>query len=234
MVECLNYMNEYIIQIKNLKKEFTDASEKLVILENVNLNIKAGEKIAIIGSSGSGKSTMLALLAGLDKPSSGDIIVNQKQINNFSNNELSEYRNTEISIIFQSFELISPFNSLENVTAPLEIKGVNYKKAKEISLNILKEVGLGERVKAFPSTLSGGERQRVAIARSLAIDTPIILADEPTGSLDEKTGENVLNMLLKEVSLRKKTLIIITHDMKIAEKMDRIFELRDKTLHEKK
>jgi putative ABC transport system ATP-binding protein len=227
-------MNEYIIQIKNLKKEFTDTSEKLVILENVNLNIKEGEKIAIIGSSGSGKSTFLALLAGLDKPSSGEIIINDKDISKFSNDQLSEYRNTEISMIFQSFELISPFNALENVSAPLEIKGENYKNVKETSINILKEVGLSERIYAFPNTLSGGERQRVAIARSLAINTPIILADEPTGSLDEKTGENVLNMLLKEVSLRKKTLIIITHDMKIAEKMDRIYELKDKTLNEKK
>ncbi len=225
--------NNTIIKINNLKKEFTDTSEKLVILENLNLEIKEGEKIAIIGSSGSGKSTLLALLAGLDKPSMGEIIVNGKNISDFSNDQLSGYRNTEISIIFQSFELISPFNVLENVSAPLEIKGLIKKEVKETSINVLKEVGLNERIYAFPNTLSGGEKQRVAIARSLAIDTPIILADEPTGSLDEKTGETVLNLLLKEVELRKKTLIIITHDMKIAGKMDRIFELKNKTLNEK-
>ncbi len=220
-----------IIEIKNLKKEFDDSNEKITIIDNLNLEIKEGEKVAIVGSSGSGKSTLLALLAGLDKPSSGDIVVNNKRITDFSEDELSSYRNTEISIIFQSFELITPFSSLENVLAPLEIRK-DKNKIKDLGINILNEVGLGERMDAFPETLSGGEKQRVAIARALLADTRVILADEPTGSLDKNTGENVLNLLLKEVSERKKTLIIITHDLTIASRMDRVFELKNKNLNE--
>ncbi len=224
-----------IIKIKGLKKEWRDSSIPLVILENANLNIKRGEKVAIVGSSGSGKSTLLSILAGLDKPTEGEVYVKDRLINNLSSDQLSEYRNKEVSMIFQSFELISPFNSFENISAPLDIRGgLNKKQTKEIVDNLLKEVGLQERSESFPSTLSGGERQRVAIARALSSDTDVILADEPTGSLDRKTGEIVLDLLLKEVEKRGKTLVIITHDMGIAEKMDRIIELKDKNLHERK
>lgn len=224
-----------IIKIKDLKKEWRDNSVPLVILENANLNIKKGEKVAIVGSSGSGKSTLLSILAGLDKPTQGEIYVKNRLINNLSSDELSDYRNKEVSMIFQSFELISPFNAFENISAPLDIRGdLNKKQKREIVDNLLLEVGLKERSESFPSTLSGGERQRVAIARALSSDTDIILADEPTGSLDRKTGEIVLDLLLKEVDKRGKTLVIITHDMGIAEKMDRIIELRDKNLHERK
>ncbi|MFA7285361.1 MAG: ABC transporter ATP-binding protein [Candidatus Paceibacterota bacterium] len=222
-----------IIKIQNLKKEFNDANEPLVIFENTNLEIKEGEKIAIVGSSGSGKSTFLSLLAGLDKSTSGEIYVKDVLLNSLSETELSKYRNNMISIIFQSFELISPFNAIENIGAPLDIRGgISNKEINTITAHLLEEVGLSERKNAFPSTLSGGERQRVAIARALASNADIILADEPTGSLDRKTGDMILNLLLREVDKRAKTLIIITHDMKIAEKMDRILELKDKNLHE--
>lgn len=228
-------MNNSIIQIKNLKKEFVGNGEKLVIFEDSNLEIRRGEKVAIVGVSGSGKSTLLSLLAGLDTVTSGEIIVHGKIINNLSENELSEYRNTQVSIIFQSFELISSFNSFENVSAPLDIRGgVSGKDIARITNTLLDEVGLRTRGSAFPATLSGGEKQRVAIARVLASNTDIILADEPTGSLDNKTGDMILNLLLREVHTRGKTLIIITHDMNIAEKMDRIIELKDKNLYERK
>lgn len=222
-----------IIKIQNLKKEFTDVDPALVIFENTNLEIKQGEKIAIIGSSGSGKSTLLSLLAGLDKASQGEIYVKDTLINTLTENQLSDYRNREIAIIFQSFELINPFTAFENIRAPLDIRGgISNKEIENTVKTLLAEVGLSERKSSFPNTLSGGEKQRVAIARALASNTDIILADEPTGSLDRTTGDMVLDLLLKEVEKRSKTLIIITHDMKIAEKMDRIFELKDKNLHE--
>ena len=222
-----------LINIKNLKKEFSDNDTSLVIFENTNLQIKDGEKVAIVGASGSGKSTLLSLLAGLDRPTEGEIYVNNHKINELSFDELSEYRNKQISIIFQSFELISPFNSFENISAPLDIRGTfTAKDIEDITNTLLSEVGLKDRAYSFPSTLSGGERQRVAIARALASNPDIILADEPTGSLDSKTGGIVLDLLLREVDKRGKTLIIITHDMNIAEKMDRIIELKDKNLHE--
>jgi lipoprotein-releasing system ATP-binding protein len=222
-----------IIKIRNLKKEFSDVNPTLVIFENTNLEIKQGEKIAIVGSSGSGKSTFLSLLAGLDKATEGEIYVKNNLINSLSEDELSNYRNREIAIIFQSFELISSFNSFENIRAPLDIRGGISEKIIDDSTNtLLNEIDLTERKFSFPSTLSGGEKQRVAIARALLSNTDIILADEPTGSLDRKTGDMVLDLLLREVSKRSKTLIVITHDMKIAEKMDRIIELKDKNLHE--
>lgn len=223
-----------IIKIKNLKKEFIDNGSPLVIFENTNLEIKNGEKIAIIGASGSGKSTLLSLLAGLDKPTEGEIFVKDIPINDLSEKELSDYRNREVAIIFQSFELIGPFTAHENVRAPLDIRGnVSDKDIESTTNTLLEEVGLSNRKHSFPSTLSGGEKQRVAIARALASNTDIILADEPTGSLDRKTGEMVFDLLLREVDKRSKTLIVITHDINIAQKMDRIIELKDKNLQEK-
>jgi ABC-type lipoprotein export system ATPase subunit len=222
-----------LIKIENLKKEFGGNDTPLVIFENTNLQIKDGEKVAIVGASGSGKSTLLSLLAGLDRPTEGEIYVKNHKLSELSLDELSEYRNKQISIIFQSFELVSPFNSFENISAPLDIRGTfTAKDIKNITNTLLLEVGLKDRAYSFPSTLSGGERQRVAIARALASNADIILADEPTGSLDSKTGGIVLDLLLREVDKRGKTLIIITHDMNIAEKMDRIIELKDKNLHE--
>lgn len=222
-----------LIKIENLKKEFGDNDTPLVIFENTNLQIKDGEKVAIVGASGSGKSTLLSLLAGLDRPTEGEIYVKNHKLSELSLDELSEYRNKQISIIFQSFELVSPFNSFENISAPLDIRGTfTTKDIEDITNTLLLEVGLKDRAYSFPSTLSGGERQRVAIARALASNADIILADEPTGSLDSKTGGMVLDLLLREVDKRGKTLIIITHDMNIAEKMDRVIELKAKNLHE--
>lgn len=232
--ETLNKMDKKtIIKINNLKKEFAGTSESLIIFENTNLEIKHGEKVAIVGASGSGKSTLLSLIAGLDKATEGEIFVKDVAIGNLSENALANYRNNEVSIIFQSFELISPFTALENVKAPLDIRGgIPRATIDEVANTLLQEIELNNRSGSFPNTLSGGEKQRVAIARALAADTDIILADEPTGSLDRKTGELILDLLLREVEKRSKTLIIITHDMNIANKMDRIIELKDRNLYE--
>lgn len=227
-------MNKKIIlKINKLRKEFDDGTEKLVIFEDADLEIYEGEKIAIIGPSGSGKSTLLSMIAGMDKPTIGEIIVGNKNIVNFSEKELSEYRNKEISMIFQSFELIAPFTAIENIMAPLDIRDGTYQNnTKKIAGDLIKKIKLDNRENHYPNTLSGGEKQRVAIARALSADTGIILADEPTGSLDRKTGDIVLDLLLSEVEIRNKTLIIITHDINIAKKMDKIFELKDRKLYE--
>ncbi len=188
--------------------------------------------MAIIGPSGSGKSTLLSLIGLLDTPSSGTIVVAGQRIDTLSEHEQARFRNEQIGFIFQSFELISPFTAKENIVAPLEIGKRAVSEAELVTL--VNNLGLSERQNALPQTLSGGEKQRVAIGRALMSKPALILADEPTGSLDRATGEKVLLMLLEAVAEVDTTLVIITHDESIADRMDRVFELRDKTLHERK
>lgn len=217
------------ITFSQVSKSYDTPTGPIDILTDVNLEIFQREKIAIIGPSGSGKTTALSLLAGLDRPSSGSIIVGTEQISSASDKVLASYRNATMGIIFQSFELIVPFTALENIAAPLDIAGITNT---DRITTLLQRVGLTNRAEAFPTTLSGGEKQRVAIARALANNPTLILADEPTGSLDQKTGETILTLLLDEVAREEKTLIVITHDEVIASKMDRVFKIENKTLHE--
>ncbi len=199
------------------------------VLKDLSLEVKPAEKVAIIGPSGSGKSTLIALLSALDKPDSGTVLIDGTDVTTLSEQALASFRNKTISIVFQSFELIQFFNVYENVVLPLAIR--NEKKAKEKVLKLLDSVGLKDKVNRLPSELSGGEQQRVAIARALASGSDIIFADEPTGNLDAVTGQKVLSILLQTVEENKKTLVIITHDTKIAEQMDTIYELHDGKLH---
>ncbi|MDI9354696.1 MAG: ABC transporter ATP-binding protein [Cyanobium sp. MAG06] len=223
--------NNTIVQLNNINKSFREGKNIIKILKDVNLTIKNGEKVAIIGPSGSGKSTLLSLIAGLDHPDSGNIIVNNRDISKLSINELSEYRNRDIGIIFQSFELILPFTVMENITAPSDIAGkYNNIYAKEL----LSKIKMTDKSNSSCLNLSGGEKQRVAIARALINNPELILADEPTGSLDIETGKNVLDLLISLVEEQKKTMIIITHDENIAKKMDRVFLLKDLQLIEYK
>ncbi len=220
--------NPYIIFSK-VAKVFATPNGPLEILTDINLEIYENEKVAIIGPSGSGKTTALSLLAGLDRPSSGTITVGGQEISSLSERLLANYRNSTLGIIFQSFELILPFTVSENITAPLDIAGKsNDGRIQEL----IKSTGLTARSSAYPATLSGGEKQRVAIARALANNPSLILADEPTGSLDQKTGKVLLDLLLKEVEREKKTLVVITHDQAIADKMDRVFKIENKKLYE--
>jgi len=219
-----------ILELRNISKHFNDKTRDFSILEDVNAIIYEGEKVAIIGPSGSGKSTLLSLLAGLDVPTGGEILNEGKSMRGLNEKELAKYRNETIGIIFQSFELVSPFTVKENVEIPLLLSGKNNSNRVD---SLIERVGLRERSDFFPRTLSGGEKQRTAIARALANNPKIILADEPTGSLDRVTGGKVLDLLFEEINEEKKTFIIITHDSVIANKMDRIFELKDKKLHEK-
>ncbi len=224
--------NQPILRMNDVGKRFNTDQGDVVILNNVTAQVMPGETVAIIGPSGSGKSTLLSLIGLLDNPTAGDIFIDEQNVKSMSEKDKAQFRNNKIGFIFQSFELISPFSVSENIAAPLEIGG---RKVEEgIVEQMLSEVGLTARADALPYTLSGGEKQRVAIARALIHKPAILLADEPTGSLDRATGERVMTLLLDAVRKRDATLVVITHDETIASRMDRVFEIKNQTLHERK
>jgi len=212
-------MSKYLIEVKKLKKTFDHRNGQIKVFQDVNLGIKAGELVALVGPSGSGKSSFLHLLSLLDKPSAGKILLSGKDSKNFDENQKDQIRRKKISIIFQDNNLLSDFTALENVLMPLIIRGENYKKSLEKAKNVLKQVNLIERINHFPSELSGGEQQRVAIARSIIAETDLILADEPTGNLDFKTSKDVFSYFIKLKKL-KKTVLFATHNREIANKAD--------------
>lgn len=222
---------EKILNVEGVSKKFLTNQGEITILENVSFSIAPGEKVAIIGPSGSGKSTLLSLIGLLDVPTSGVVEISGVNTATLSEPAQATFRNKKIGFIFQSFELITPFTVRENVCAPLEIGGSTVDHAEVAEL--INHIGLESRIDAMPYTLSGGEKQRVAIARALVQKPTLILADEPTGSLDRATGEKVLSMLLDAVTESKTTLIIITHDETIASRMDRVFEIRNRGVHER-
>ena len=212
-------MNKTILNIKNLKKNFTQSNGKVEVLKNLNFSLKKGELIALIGPSGSGKSTLLHLIALLEKPSSGKITFFEKNLNELNDNEINKIRKYKISLIFQNNNLISDFNVIENVMLPLLIRGENRKKSYEKAKKILYSVNLSNRLNFFPGDLSGGEQQRVAIARTLIAETDLILADEPTGNLDFKTSKEIFNYFLKLKKMNK-TILFATHNRELANKAD--------------
>ena len=212
-------MNKIILETKNLKKSFEHKSGSIILFDNLNLKVKEGEMVALVGPSGSGKSSLLHLLALLDDPSKGKITINNQDTRNLSFNQKDELRRKNISMIFQDNNLLTDFSASENIMMPLMIKG---EKEKIISIKtekILKEVKLTNRSSHFPNELSGGEQQRVAIARSLIAETKIILADEPTGNLDYRTSKEIFSIFLKLKKL-KKTIIFATHNRELANRAD--------------
>ena len=224
--------NQPILRMTDVGKRFMTDQGEIVILDNVSAQIMPGETVAIIGPSGSGKSTLLSLIGLLDTPTQGDIFIDEQNVKSMSEKDKAQFRNKKIGFIFQSFELISPFSVSENIAAPLEIGGRKVEGG--VVEQMLREVGLSARADALPYTLSGGEKQRVAIARALIHSPALLLADEPTGSLDRATGERVMTLLLDAVTKRDATLVVITHDETIASRMDRVFEIKNQTLHERK
>tara|TARA_B100000029_G_scaffold497230_1_gene564552 strand:- start:1177 stop:1863 length:687 start_codon:yes stop_codon:yes gene_type:complete len=212
-------MNKSLIQVKKLNKNFNNNKSVIKVLKNINLNLESGKLIALTGPSGSGKSTFLHLLALLDKPTNGEIVLLGKKTTNISEHDKNLVIRNNISIIFQNNNLLSDFTSLENVAIPLLIRGNNYNYSIKRAEKILSKINLGHRFNHLPSDLSGGEQQRVAIARSIASDTSIILADEPTGNLDEKTSEEVFSYFLK-LKQKNKTILIATHNRELAKKAD--------------
>jgi putative ABC transport system ATP-binding protein len=213
-----------MIELANVSKVVTSGSEDLTILHAVTLTIPRGQFVSIIGPSGSGKSTMLGLIAGLDSPTTGDILLDGQNITRMSEDDLAEFRGAKLGFIFQSFHLIPSLTAYENILVPMEIMGIG--NATKRAQSLLDEVGLHERGHHYPSQLSGGEQQRVAIARAFANEPPILLADEPTGNLDTNNGAHIFDLLLKLNHERKTTLVLVTHDHTLADKADRKISLR--------
>ena len=212
-------MNKILLETINIKKTYEHINGNIILFNNLNLKIKQGDLIALVGSSGSGKSSLLHLLALLDNPSKGKILINNKEASSLNESQKDEIRRKNISIIFQDNNLLSDFTALENVMMPLLIKGENEKDILSKAKKILKDVKILNRSDHFPNELSGGEQQRVSIARALIAETDLILADEPTGNLDFKTSKEIFSLFLKLKKL-KKTIIFATHNRELANRAD--------------
>ncbi|MFO7793498.1 MAG: ABC transporter ATP-binding protein [Candidatus Nanohaloarchaea archaeon] len=219
-------MSSAIIDLDNVRKIYEMGDTTVEALKGSNVEIQEGEFVAVMGPSGSGKSTLMNMIGALDTPSSGEVHVGDEAISKLGEDELALLRSKKIGFIFQQFNLIPSMNATENVALPMLFRGVSKKERTESAEEILTRVGLGERLHHMPSELSGGQRQRVSIARSLANDPDIILADEPTGNLDSETGENIMD-LLTELNEEGKTIIMVTHDENDAEYADRIIKIVD-------
>ena len=218
-----------MILLKNIKKDFKLNKEKVEVLKGVNFEIKDDEFVAIIGSSGSGKSTLLGILAGIDSPTSGEIIIDTEDISKKKEDELSVFRNKNIGIVFQAYNLIPSLNAIQNVKTPLYAghSRLSSKEMDEKARKMLDLVGLSKREKHRPGEMSGGEQQRVAIARALINDPKILIADEPTGNLDSKTGEAVLELIQKISKEMQLTIIMATHSKEVASLADRVINISD-------
>ncbi|MFK7894178.1 MAG: ABC transporter ATP-binding protein [Granulosicoccus sp.] len=217
-----------MIELQKLGMSYEVAGATLSVLDGLNLSVTKAERVAIIGPSGSGKTTLLLLLTGLEKATTGDVVIDGVSLEHLDNDRRADLRREQIGIIFQSFHLIPTLSALENVALPLDIAGEKSSRAK--AQEMLAKVGLERRAQHYPSQLSGGEQQRVAIARALVHEPPLIVADEPTGNLDEQTGESVIQLLFKLNSEFNSTLILVTHDPSLAARCDRCLRLHDGSL----
>ena len=215
--------NNLVISLKNITKTFKGLDAP--VLSNLNLQLNKSENIAISGVSGSGKSTLLHLMAGLDYPNSGSVHLNNENIGNLSQNDLSIMRNQLIGFIYQSHHLLPDFSALENVVMPLIIRGGKYQSNHNKAIKILKKLGLSNRLDHYPHQLSGGERQRVAIGRALINEPQIILADEPTGNLDRSNAKVVFDLFINLAKEYGSTIVLVTHDPELARKMKKIYHL---------
>ena len=219
---------ETVIELKNItKKYFIGEENEFKALDSVDITINKGEFVAIVGASGSGKSTLMNIIGALDRPTSGQYYIDSQDISKMNDNQLSNIRNKKIGFVFQTFNLISRVNALKNVEMPMMYAGVPANKRRDRALELLKIVGMSDRIKHQPNELSGGQKQRVAIARAMANDPEIILADEPTGALDTKTGHLIMDIFHKLHDEEGKTIVLITHSPELALETDRIITLSD-------
>jgi len=213
----------YVLEARDLDKQVSSPEGTLTILSGVSFAISAGESVAVVGPSGAGKSTLLALLAGLDLPTSGHVVLNDANLSSLDEDGRAVLRAENVGFVFQSFHLVPSLNALENVMLPLELAGRS--DARKAAREIIEKVGLAERWSHYPAQLSGGEKQRVAIARAFAAEPAVLFADEPTGNLDSRTGENIMELMFELNRSSSTTLILVTHDQSLAERCYRILSL---------
>lgn len=220
-----------LIHIENMKKIYNPGENEVRALDGIDLDIEKGDLVAIVGHSGSGKSTLMNMLGCLDTPTSGKYVLDGQDVASMTDNQLADVRNKEIGFIFQGFNLISNLDAVGNVELPLVYRGVSKNERKQLAMEALKSVGLEDRMKHKPNEMSGGQQQRVAVARAVAAKPPIILADEPTGNLDTKSTQEIME-ILKELHRSGRTVIIITHDEEIASQAHRVIRILDGRVEE--
>lgn len=218
---------EPIVQCRNLSKIYKIEDNRIVAVQNVNLDIYKGEFVCIVGTSGSGKSTLLYLLAGIERPTKGQIRIAGMRLDKMTESELVKFRLQKVGFIFQAFNLFPYYSALDNVALPLSLRGVNSFERKRKAAQMLKIVGLSNRAKNRPAQMSGGQQQRVSIARALVTSPEILFADEPTGNLDSHTGEDIIRLMSDETKKQGKTLIMVTHDIEKAKYADRVIKVID-------
>jgi lipoprotein-releasing system ATP-binding protein len=223
-----------MIKLENLSKTFIKDGNKIEVLRGLNLEIKKGESLAVLGVSGAGKSTLIHILGTLDHPTEGHLLINSVNVFKWDEQKISRFRNSTIGFIFQFNNLLPEFDALENTMLPALIGGVSKRQAKEKAHQLLSDVGLGHRIRHKPGELSGGEQQRVAIARSLVMDPEILLADEPTGNLDTETGKKIEDILVNLNAQKNITLIVVTHNKLLAERMSGRIGLLDGKIYDYK
>ena len=217
-----------LLELKKITLNYKNYNTSVEEIKGIDLKIKSGEIVAVVGKSGSGKTSLIMLMAGLERPSSGEIIFDKQLISTFNEDQLADIRKKKIGIVFQSFYLIPNYTALENVSLILEINSIDNSKQKAEDLLI--QFGLKDRLHHFPTQLSGGEQQRVAIARSMAVNPKLILADEPTGNLDSENSQMISNLLFEYANKNQSSFVLVTHDLKFAEKCDRIIKIEDGTI----
>ena len=217
-----------LLELKQLTLNYKNYNTSVEVIKGIDLKINSSEKVAVVGKSGSGKTSLIMLMAGLEQPTSGEIIFDQQLISTLNEDQLADIRKKKIGIVFQSFYLIPNYTALENVSLILEINSIDNSKQKAEDLLI--QFGLKDRLNHFPTQLSGGEQQRVAIARSMAVNPKLILADEPTGNLDSENSQMISNLLFEYANKNQSSFVLVTHDLKFAEKCDRIIKIEDGTV----
>jgi len=223
----------FLLQLKNITKSYASGATKFDALKDISLNIKSGDFVSITGPSGSGKSTLMHIIGLLDNPSAGEVLLEGKNISNFDETQLSAIRNKILGFVFQQFNLLPKTSSLENVMLPLLYSDVHLSLREKLALEMLKKVNLEDKAKNFPSQLSGGQQQRVAIARALVNNPKIILADEPTGNLDSRSGREIMDLLHELNRKEKRTVVLVTHDLDLAKEADVILIVKDGKISQK-
>jgi lipoprotein-releasing system ATP-binding protein len=226
-------MTRTILEARNVHKSFKQGPVTLEVLQGINIAVATGERIAIVGASGSGKTTLLQILGGLDRPTGGQVLVEGKDIHEQSEQERGALRNRALGFVYQFHHLLPEFSALENVAMPLLVRRMKVSEARELARQLLERVGLGQRLGHRPDQLSGGERQRAAVARALVTKPQIVLADEPTGNLDGTNAEAVFALMLELNKELGTSLIVVTHDMRLASRMERIFAIEQGVLTER-